>query len=141
MRAWIEQDSDNEDAEDHGLGSYASICEYQDGEHNDFNCYDVEMKPKPYYIEYPEETVGDFVKVRVDIRDLSNSEVIDLLTALNAAGFEAVFATADPAPAPIQQYPPGVRDGGQILPKIPPFPGYDPLKPYVSNEYNDVKFG
>ena len=108
MRAWIEYPKDTKDAGIHAVNDQAHICEYKDGRHTDLPIRRVYMDPKPYSIEYPEETVGDFVKVRIDIRDLSNSEVIDLLTALNAAGFEAVFSTADPAPTGLQ-YQTGVR--------------------------------
>ena len=138
MRAWIEEDTDNEDSHLHASGeSKAYICEYDNGTHKDIGYYQLHMKPKTYYIEYdePEEEkkpVVDFIKVRVDLTGLTNSEVIELLGALNAAGFEAVFL---PETKPY------------VYPTTPSWPGVlgtprDPGQPFVTNVYGEnPKFG
>jgi hypothetical protein len=131
MRAWIEDAADDDD---HGVitgRQNALVCEYINGDHS-YKYAEIPMKPKPYYIEYPEEdmteSVAAPVQVRIDITGLTNKQIIDLLNALNAAGFEGVFIANEPVYKPIPVYP--TYPQPRILP--------NPLSPYISNLNTDL---
>lgn len=112
MKAYIEDESWLMDEKGNVLASVEA----------DDYFYTTVMEPKKWYIEYPEEELVSetTTKVTVNIYGLTNEQVIDLLTALNEAGFEAVLTTYapggfNPVPKPIWPVTPGITPN-------PPFP-------------------
>lgn len=93
----------------------------------------IPMEPKKWYIEYPEQELivedAPTVKVRVDITGLNNEQVIDLLTALNEAGFEAELAIVRTEEEKRQDWTP--------LPNLPNWYDWKPVPQYPIVTYTN----
>jgi hypothetical protein len=97
----------------------------------------VPMEPKKWYIEYPEQELivedAPAVKIRVDVTGLNNAEIVNLLTALNEAGFEAELTTLTELK---QDY---IRQGDWI-PNVSPGIGIRPTNPPYTPQYPLVTY-
>lgn len=117
MRAYIDFEQDN-----HHLDDRLYICETppnkNSGNPPDNYLFSMDMSPKQYYIEYPEEQMEkEKKKVRVNITGLDSESVADIIILLRDEGYEAVLEI-DPKFQWVPQ------------PQVP----YTPTPPFVTND-------